>query len=59
MGNELWSCPLARTQDGERVVEGVVLLFVPRARTVRPAPVLLEELAQLMTIRTQHANDEE
>ena len=58
MGNELWSCPLARTQEGERVLEGVVLLFVPRSRTLRPAPVLLEELAQLMTVRTQHAEDD-
>jgi hypothetical protein len=57
MGNELWSCPLARTQEGERVLEGVVLLFVPHSRTVRPAPVLLEELAQLMTIRSHHTDE--
>jgi hypothetical protein len=56
IGNELWTCPIARTQDGERVLEGVVLLFVPRAHTIRPGPVLLEELAQLMTVRSQHSD---
>ena len=50
---ELWTCPLAREAEGARVVEGVVLLCVPRTGSIRPTPLVLEELALLLTMRTQ------